>query len=97
MQVEGGGARTTLRDATSISHRSTDWRYGWLYDNKGLALVETRGTMTYLKYYPAAALPVDAQSRFRQLFVVRNKWALSEIQPYIAYVTRIDGCYAGNR
>ena len=63
---------------------------------QGLALEEKRGSSSYVKYYPASALPLDAQARFRQLFTLRAKWAQADIQPYLSYVSCQTGEQAGS-
>jgi len=36
-----------------------------------------------LKYFPAAALPVDPAARFSDLFLTRSMWTAAEIVPFL--------------
>jgi len=39
---------------------------------------------TFLKYFPASALPVDPAARFSDLFLTRSKWKVEEISPFLS-------------
>jgi len=58
---------------------------------KGEAITETFGLEERLKYFPASDLPSNPQERFSVLFVVKTKWTLEEILPYLRDLTR-PGC-----
>lgn len=37
-----------------------------------------------LTYFPASSLPVDAASRFADLFLTRSRWKGEDISPFLA-------------
>lgn len=37
-----------------------------------------------LTYFPASSLPVDAASRFADLFLTRSRWKVEDISPFLA-------------
>jgi len=51
---------------------------------QGVALQETVGDQTVIKYFPVQNLPDAAPERFQALFEVRAKWTRDSILPYLS-------------
>lgn len=51
---------------------------------KSEVLIENVGGELILKYFPIERLPKDPVQRFKQLFAVRPKWQLADLEPFLA-------------
>jgi len=56
---------------------------------RGLAISSQSGRE--LHYFAASALPTDADALFRTLFQERNRWSLTEMQPYVEAMAEKEG------
>lgn len=51
---------------------------------RGEALVDDAGGAEFVQAFAAADLPADPAQRFAVIFAARPRWALPDLQPYLA-------------